>query len=91
MNTTPERLRHALLVILDRNRTRFGLDAKALEFRLRLELSIMTSESDIIDALEYLAGARKPLVEEMRPEINRANRVFKITEHGIRYVDEHNL
>jgi hypothetical protein len=91
MNTTPEMLRHALLLILDTNRTPFGLNVKALQLRLRMT-DIAAEEAEITTELEYLAGRiHKALVAEVRPEINRKIRVWKITEEGIDYVDQHNL
>ncbi|MGD0813378.1 MAG: hypothetical protein ABSA83_07220 [Verrucomicrobiota bacterium] len=84
-------LDEGLLSILDTNRTRYGLNAAALVFRLRLEKQITAKAEEITGRLEYLAARTPALVEEVRPEINRQNRVWKITAEGMRYTDEHNL
>jgi hypothetical protein len=90
MNVTAAELDHALLKVLDSNRTRYGLNAAALIFRLR-SLDIVAKEDELVIRLEYLSARMPALVEEVRPEINRQNRVWKISNDGIGYVDEHNL
>lgn len=90
MNTTPEILNAALLKIMDANRTRFGLQAAALIIRLRGD-AIVASKDEVAQAMDYLGSRTPPLVEETLPELNRENRAWKITEAGIRYVDQHGL
>jgi hypothetical protein len=90
MNTTKEILHAALLKLMDANRTRFGLQALTLTLQLR-GLAIIASKDEVIEALDYFSSRTPPLVEETRPEIDRENRAWKITEAGIRYVDEHGL
>jgi len=90
MNTTQEILNQALLKILDANRTRFGLQAVPLLLHLR-GLAIMASRDEVVQALDYLASRAPALVEETRPEINRENRAWRITDDGIRYADQHSL
>jgi hypothetical protein len=90
MNTTKEILHASLLKIMDANRTRFGLQAVTLVLQLR-GLAIIASKDEVIQALDYLGSRTPPLIEETRPEIDRENRAWKITEAGIRYADEHAL
>lgn len=90
MNTTKEILHGALLKIMDANRTRFGLQAATLMLQLRGE-AIIAGKDEVIQALDYLGSRTPPLVKESRPEIDRENRAWIITEGGIRYVDEHGL
>jgi len=90
MNTTKEILHAALLKLMDANRTRFGLQAATLVLQLRGE-AIIAGKDEVVQALDYLGSRTPPLVEETRPEIDRENRAWKITEAGIRYVDEHSL
>jgi hypothetical protein len=90
MNTTKEIFHAALLKLMDTNRTRFGLQAATLLLQLR-GVAIVASKDEVIQALDYLASRTPPLVEETRPEIDRENRAWKITEEGIRYVDERGL
>ena len=90
MNTNKEILHHALLKILDANRTRFGMQVVPLLLHLR-GLAIAASKDEIIQALDYLASREPALAEETRPEINRENRAWRITNDGIRYADQHNL
>jgi hypothetical protein len=90
MNTTKEIFHGALLKIMDTNRTRFGLQAATLALLLRGE-AIVVSKEEVVQALDYLGSRTPPLIEETRPEINRENRAWKITEEGIRYVDQHGL
>jgi hypothetical protein len=90
MNTPPEMLHHALLKIMDANRTRFGIQPVALILHLR-GLAIIAARDEVIQALDYLSSRRPPLAEEVRPEINRENRAWRITTDGIRYVDQQGL
>lgn len=83
-------MHEALLKILDANRTRFGLQAVTLELHLR-GLGVIASREEVIQALDYLSSREPALVEETRPQINRENRAWRITQPGIRYADEHSL
>jgi hypothetical protein len=90
MNTTRGIFHGALLKIMDTNRTRFGLQAATLLLQLR-GVAIVATEEEVAQALDYLGNRPAPLVEETRPEIDRENRAWRITEEGIRYVDQHGL
>jgi hypothetical protein len=90
MNTTLEILHQTLLKIMDANRTRFGLQPVTLVLHLR-GLGVIATKAEVIEALDYLASRAPALAEETRPEINRENRAWRITEAGIRYVDQHGL
>jgi hypothetical protein len=75
----------AILRLLDEQRTRLGLGVEALDLQLsRFGFSGATPDQ-IADRLDYLA--RKELIEEVRKEVHRANRSWRITEAGIAHLD----
>jgi hypothetical protein len=87
-NTQLELFAGAVLKVLDANNTRFGLTTPALRLLVR-QFGFNPTEEETKDALEYLAGKR--LVEEKPKALGKANRMWKITDEGRRYLDEHNL
>ncbi len=77
----------AILRVLDRNRTRFGITAGNVRI-LMAEFAFHGAALDTVkDRIDYLIG--KKLVEEVNREINKANRCFRITDAGIEHVDQH--
>jgi hypothetical protein len=78
----------ALLQIMQANTTRFGLTAEVLCAYCRAQ-GFEPEEEETLDRLEYLAG--KSLVAEMPKLIHKSTRVWKITDAGRRYLDDHNL
>jgi len=78
----------ALLQIMQANTTRFGLTAKVLCAFCRAH-GLQPEEEQTLDRLEYLAG--KKLAAEMPKLIDKSMRVWKITDAGRRYLDDHDL
>jgi hypothetical protein len=89
MNDTDEKLDNGLLKSLEANNTQFGLAAQALGLIVRTEWGLPATEEQVTERLEYLAD--KGLAAEVRRVLHKANRVWKITDAGRRYVDEQNL
>lgn len=75
----------ALLRVMDSNRTRYGLGAKALAHLVK-PYGFEVKEDVVLDRVDYLT--RKLLTEEVLPGVHAANRAWRITEAGIRYLDE---
>jgi hypothetical protein len=75
----------ALLRVLDANNTQWGLQAPALGMFAR-EFGFSPSASETASRLEYLTG--KGMVEEVPKVLSKANRAWKITAAGRRYLDE---
>ncbi len=79
-----EGFREAILRVLDANRTRFGLPARAVGLMVR-QFGFGAEKEELLDELDYLAG--KGLVEEAPRPISAENRAWRITEAGIALVD----
>lgn len=86
--------RKAVLRVLDANRSRFGLGITAIgHLLLPYSFSAASFGGDaevfrcaIADALQYFCD--KGLAEEVRKEINAANRTWRVTDNGIAHLDE---
>lgn len=80
----------AILRVLDRNRTRFGLSVTAIGFQMREFGFAAVDVETLKDRLDYLSThpAGKPFTEEVNPEINRAKRCWRITDDGINHMDQ---
>ena len=77
----------AILRVLDRNRTRFGITAGNIRI-LMAEFGFHGPNPDTVkDRIDYLTG--KGLVEEVNKEVNKSNRCWRITDAGIEHVDKH--
>jgi len=82
-----ELLDKAILKVLDANRTRYGLTAVALG-HLIPQFGFTGIDPEVIkDRLQYLTD--KKLVEETSKLLGAANRVWRITDTGIQFIDEH--
>lgn len=95
MNAESKQLfRKAILRVLDANRTRYGLGIVAIGHLLAAySFTVATFQGDasafhaaIADALQYFCD--KGLAEEVRKEIDPANRAWRLTDKGIAHVDE---
>jgi hypothetical protein len=75
----------ALLRVLDANNTPWGLQAPAVGMFAR-EFGFTPSSAETIRRLEYLTA--KGMVEEVPKTLGKANRAWKITDAGRRYLDE---
>jgi hypothetical protein len=75
----------ALLRVLDANNTQWGLQAPALGLFTR-EFGFARSPAETISRLEYLTG--KAMLQEVPKILSKANRAWKITDAGRRYLDE---
>jgi hypothetical protein len=78
----------AVLKVLDANNTQFGLAMPAIRLLVR-QFAFNPSETETINALEYLAG--KGFVEETPKVLGKINRAWKITNEGRQYLDERSL
>jgi len=76
---------NALLKVLDANNALWGLQAPALCMFTR-EFGFAPAAAESVQRLEYLTG--KGMVQEVPKTLNKANRAWKITEAGRRYLDE---
>lgn len=77
----------AILRVMDRNRTRFGLTPEHVRI-LMAEFAFHGANIDTVkDRIDYLTGKR--LCGEVLKEVNKANRCWRITEKGIAHVDQH--
>jgi hypothetical protein len=76
---------NALLKILDANNTPWGLQAQALCMFCR-ELGFAPSAGEAVGRLEYLTA--KGMAHEVAKVLGKANRCWKITDAGRRYMDE---
>ncbi len=87
MNAEQTRLfDHAILRVLDRNRSRLGFSARIIGDQLA-EFGFRSPDTEqMLDRLDYLTG--KKLVEEVQKEIHRNNRTWRITGEGIDYLDK---
>lgn len=75
----------AILRVLDANRGRYGLTAAATG-HLLAEFGFPSPDNDLVlDRIDYLV--RKELVEEVTKIVGRANRAWRITEEGLKFVD----
>lgn len=75
----------AILLQLDRSRTRLGHSVNAIIHLLReYELSALTDDL-ILDRLDYLT--RKELIEEVLKVEHKAIRAWRITKSGIDFLD----
>jgi hypothetical protein len=79
---------NALLKVLDANNTPWGLQAPALCMFAR-EFGFAPSEPETVSRMEYLTA--KGMAREVPKELSRANRLWKITDAGRRYLDEQGL
>jgi len=76
---------NALLRVLDANNTQWGLQAPALAL-LTHEYGFGPTTNETVSRLEYLTG--KGMAEEVPKMLSKANRAWKITIAGRRYLDE---
>jgi hypothetical protein len=76
---------NALLRVLDANNTQWGLQASALGMFTR-EYGFSPTTTETVSRLEYLTG--KDMVQEVPKVLSKANRAWKITNAGRRYLDE---
>jgi len=76
---------NALLRVLDANNTQWGLQAPALSMFTH-EFGLAPTLAETVSRLEYLTG--KGMVEEVPKVLSKANRAWKITGAGRRYLDE---
>ncbi len=79
---------NALLKVLEANNTPWGLQAPALCMFAR-EFGFAPTEPETESRLEYLAA--RGMAQDVPKELNKANRVWKITDAGRRYLDEQGL
>jgi DNA-binding PadR family transcriptional regulator len=75
----------AILRLLDEQRTRLGLGIEALDLQLARFGFSGAKPEEIVERLDYLE--RKELIEEVRKEVHRANRSWRITGRGIDHLD----
>lgn len=75
-----EMLRRSILILLSRNRTRFGLSADAVKVLL-VEFGFDIPPEDVLFQLEYLEG--KQFVQCHGAALNPKNRTWKITSTGV--------
>ena len=80
-----ELLDNALLKVLDANNTTWGLQAPALRLFAR-EFGFNPSPEQTVSRLEYLT--EKGMAREVPKALNKANRAWKISDAGRRYLDE---
>jgi hypothetical protein len=78
----------AILQVMERNTTRFGLTAQAIKTFCRAH-GFEAEEKETLDRLEYLAG--KNLAAEVPKIIDKTFRAWKITAAGRQYLDDNNL
>jgi hypothetical protein len=76
---------NALLKVLDANNAPWGLQAPALCMFAR-EFGFRPSAADTVQRLEYLTA--KGMTQEIPKALSKANRSWKITDAGRRYLDE---
>lgn len=89
-----EDFRLAILRVLDANRTRYGLGIVAIAHAVRafafsaanFQGEVKAFHDAIADELQYLGD--KGMTEEALKVISKDNRAWRITEGGIRYLDE---
>lgn len=79
---------NALLKVLDANNTLWGLQATALCMFTR-EYGFAPSAPQAVQRLEYLTV--KGMAQEVPKSLSKANRSWKITDAGRRYLDEQGL
>jgi hypothetical protein len=79
---------NCILSFLRKGHSRFGLEVPAIRVNVAPEGYAATPD-EIADRLEYLAS--KGLAEEVPKVMAQADRAWKITDAGRRYLDEHNL
>jgi hypothetical protein len=76
----------AILRVLDRNRTRYGLTPDSVRI-LITEFGFHNAELDLVkDRIEYLTD--KKLLEEVMKGVNKNNRCWRITDAGIEHLDK---
>lgn len=83
-----ERLRLALLRVLEANNTRFGLGAPALQHLVEGFGFVGVGLEVVKDEVDYLV--RKELVVEVLKVVSRENRCWRITEVGVGFLDARN-
>ena len=77
----------AILRVLNANRARYGLTVAATRHWMA-EFGFRSPDADtVLDRIDYLVG--KKLVEEVSKLLGNANRAWRITDDGLKYVDEH--
>lgn len=79
---------HAILRVLDNNRTPYGLSAEAIAIHAR-RFGVDLTEAEVIERLEYLTGKR--MIVEALKELHRTDRAWRITGEGMDYLDRHGL
>ncbi len=79
---------NALLKILEANNTPWGLQSAALCMFAR-EFGFAPSAPEAVPRLEYLTA--KGMAQEVSKQLSKANRAWKITDAGRRYLDEQGL
>jgi hypothetical protein len=79
---------NALLKILDANHAPWGLQPPALNMFAR-EFGFSPSATETVQRLEYLTV--KGMAQEVSKVLSRANRAWKITDAGRRFLDEQGL
>ena len=90
MNAAQKELfRLAVLRVFDANRTRFGLGLEAVRHLAGLFGFVFPDREDTAEAIDYLA--RKQFLAETPKPISPENRVWRITEAGIAFLDEQGL
>ena len=82
-----ELFRLAILGVMNANRTRFGLNSRAIGLNLGVFGFPGSKEEDRADAIDYLV--RKGFAEEVAPEMSAENRAWRITSQGIAFMDAH--
>ena len=81
-----ELFRMALLRVFGANKTRFGLGLPAVGHLVVMFGFSSPSVDDTSDALDYLT--RKQFIEEVPKPISPENRVWRITQAGLAFLDE---
>lgn len=76
----------AILTIMDRNRSRFGLTPAAIRLQMQEFGFLQPSEEQIMERLDYLVT--KKLAVEVDKQVHRANRTWRITDAGIDHLDQ---
>ena len=80
-----EIFRLAILRVLDANRTRFGLSVPAITTHLA-QFGFTPTREVVCDEFDYLIT--KNLVEEALKIVSKENRAWRLTDAGLRFLDE---
>jgi hypothetical protein len=91
MNVDSSILRNDILLVLNANRSRFGLGVQTLLTTVRYQFQVTVTKDEMLDHVDYLCRTDKPLAEEVQRQFNKQDRAWRITETGIAWLDEQHL